>query len=265
MITTADVLNFMDLIAPRYMLEEWDNAGLLCGRRDKPMRKILLALDPFRNVCEEAIEIGADLIISHHPLIFKDQLMSINDDTEIGRCLMALIKHDICAVNAHTNLDKAPGGVNDTLAEILGLENIRVINPEGTDADGRPYGLLRYGNIPRQSLSIFLAHVKNTLNADGLRYVDSGRPVQCVAVGGGSCAEGMYEAFIAGCDTLVTADIKYNQFRNALDLGLNIIDAGHFQTENPTIPVLARKLQAQFPNIEVVLSENHRDPMKFFV
>lgn len=265
MTTTADILNFIESIAPRYMLEQWDNAGLLCGRSDKAIHKILVALDPFCNVCQEAIKIGADMIITHHPLIFKDQLAAVNDCTQIGRCLMDLIKHDICAVNAHTNLDKAPGGINDVLANTLGLENIFIIKPEGTDANGAPYGLLRCGNTQEQSLPEFLAHVKETLRADGLRYVDSGRPVKCVAVGGGSCAEGMYDAFAAGCDTFVTADVKYNQFRNALDLGMNIIDAGHFHTENPTMPILANNLQVQFPEVEVVFSENHCDPMKFFV
>ena len=265
MTTASDILAFMYSVAPKYMLEDWDNAGLLCGRGDKPIRKILVALDPFRNVCQEAIDKGVDLIVTHHPLIFRDPVMAVNDGTELGRCLMELIKHDICAINAHTNLDKAPGGINDILAETLGLANIQIINPEGKDDHGRPYGLLRKGEIREQSLSEFLAHVKNALGTDGLRYIDGGSPVKYVAVGGGSCADEMYEASAAGCDTFITADIKYNQFRNAFDLGLNMIDAGHFHTENPAMPVLADKLQKAFPEIEVILSENHSDPMKFFV
>ena len=265
MTTTAEILNYIESIAPSFMLEKWDNAGLLCGRSDKAVRKILVALDPFLSVCEEAIAIDADLIVTHHPLIFRDQVTAVNDNTQLGRCLLMLIGHDICAINAHTNLDKAPGGVNDILAKTLGLDNIQIIAPEGCDSTGRPYGLLRYGNVDEQPLCEFLSHVKKSLQAEGLRYIDCGKPVKCVAVGGGACADEMYAAAASGCDTFVTSDIKYNQFRTAFELGLNIIDAGHFHTENPTMPVLAEKLQRQFPEIEVIFSENHRDPMKFFI
>ena len=107
--------------------------------------------------------------------------------------------------------------------------------------------------------------MKAHLNCDGLRYVDAGKPVRKVAVGGGSCADEMAEALAAGCDTFVTADVKYNQFRTAFELGLNLIDAGHFHTENPAMPVLAEKLKAAFPDTEVIFSENHADCMNFFV
>ena len=265
MATVADILAFIESVAPVYMKMDWDNVGLLCGRRDKKVMKILVALDPFRNVIAEAIEEKADLIVTHHPLIFRDPLMAVNEDTEAGRCILTLIENGIAAINAHTNLDLAPGGINDVLAQTLGLHNITVINPEGVDAQNRPYGLLRCGTVSGEiSLQAFLTGVKEKLNCDGLRYVDSGKPVRKVAVGGGSCADGMLEALEAGCDTFVTADVKYNQFRTAFELGLNLIDAGHFHTENPTMPVLCDKLQAAFPEVEVKLSANHSDCMKFF-
>ena len=264
MTTVADILNFIETIAPPYMKESWDNVGLLCGRKDRPVRKVLVALDPFRSVIAEAIAEEADLLLTHHPLIFREPPMAVNEDTETGRCLLTLIEHGIAAINAHTNLDLAPGGINDVLAATLGLENVELTHPEGTDDQGRPYGLLRYGTVAEQSLERFLATVKQNLKCDGLRYTDGGKPVRKVAVGGGSCADGMHEALAAGCDTFVTADIKYNQFRTAWELGLNLIDAGHFHTENPTMPVLAEKLQAAFPEIEVKFSENHTDCMKFY-
>ena len=169
---------------------------------------------------------------------------------------MKLCRYGIAAINAHTNLDLAPGGVNEVLAATLGLENIEVVNPEGEDDQGRPYGLLRCGTVAEQNLPEFLAHVKNALHCDGLRYVDGKKAVRKVAVGGGSCADFMHEALAAGCDTFVTADIKYNQFRTGYELGLNLIDAGHFHTENPTMPVLAAKLRLAFPEVEVKLAEN---------
>ena len=259
MATVADILHFIESIAPPYMAEGWDNVGLLCGRKDKEVRKILVALDPFRTVIDEAIALGADLIVTHHPLIFRSPLMAVNEDSETGRCLLTLIEHGIAAINAHTNLDLAPGGVNDVLAKTLGLADIEIINPTEN------YGLLRKGEVAEQPLNTFLRNVKSALKCDGLRYVDSGKPVRIVAVGGGSCADGMQEALAAGCDTFVTSDIKYNQFRTAFELGLNLIDAGHFHTENPVMPVVAAKLRAEFPGVAVIFSENHTDVMNFFV
>ena len=264
MATVADILNFVETLAPRAMKMDWDNVGLLCGRRDQEVKIVLVALDPFRNVIAEAIEEHAQLILTHHPLIFRDDLSAVNEDTETGRCLLTLIENGIAAINAHTNLDLAPGGINDVLARTLGLSEIAVLSPAGTDAEGRPYGLLRSGTVEEMPLSGFLAFVKRSLGCDGLRYVDCGKPVRKVAVGGGSCADGMFDALAAGCDTLVTADCKYNQFRTAYEIGINLIDAGHFHTENPTMPVLAAKLQAAFPEISVKISANHRDCMKFY-
>ena len=264
MTTVADILAYIETIAPSYMKMSWDNCGLLCGRKEREVRKILVALDPFRNVIAEAIGEKADQIVTHHPLIFRDAPMAVNEDSETGRCLLTLIENGIAAINAHTNLDLAPGGVNDVLAATLGLENIQIITPEGTDAEGRPYGLLRMGEVKEQPLTDFLATVKGNLHCDGLRYVSGNGTVRKVAVGGGSCADGMHEALAAGCDTLVTSDAKYNQFRTAFELGLNLIDAGHFHTENPVVAVLAEKIAAAFPEVEVKIAENHWDCMKFY-
>ena len=264
MATVADILKYIESIAPPSMAESWDNVGLLCGRKEKEVRKILVALDPFRNVIAEAIEEKADLIVTHHPLIFRDAVTALNEDTETGRCLLTLVEHGIAAINAHTNLDLAPGGVNDVLAAVLGLENIEIISPMGTDSEGRPYGLLRCGTVKEQPLETFLAAVKASLHCDGLRYVDAGKSVRKVSVGGGSCADEMFEALAAGCDTFVTSDVKYNRFRTAYENGLNLIDAGHFHTENPVMPLLAEKIQAAFPEVTVKFSEKHTDCMKFY-
>jgi len=262
--TVADVLRYIQAIAPPEIMENWDNGGLLCGRKDKKVDKILVALDPFRNVIQEAIEENADLIVTHHPLIFRDPVTAVNEDTETGRCLLTLVEHGIAAINAHTNLDLAPGGINDCLAAALGLQNVEIVHPMGTLADGRPYGLLRSGTVVAQPVSAFLRHVKDCLSCDGLRYVDGGKPVQKVAVGGGACADELFEALGAGCDTFVTSDVKYNHFRTAYEQGLNLIDAGHFYTETPAMPVLAAKLRAAFPEIDIRFSEKHTECMKFF-
>lgn len=263
MTTVADILQYMETIAPPYMKMDWDNVGLLCGSKRAPVTRVLVALDPFEGVCREAVDCGADLIVTHHPLIF-DPLKSVTDETPIGRSIMELCRHGISAINAHTNLDCASGGVNDVLADTLGLKNVEVIRPIFCDSQGRKWGLLRRGTVEEQPLSDFLEAVKRNLDAEGLRYVDGGRPVHVVAVGGGHCSDELLDAFEEGCDTFVTADIKYNQFWDAKDLGLNLIDAGHFHTENPVVSYLAAKIQAAFPEVEVKISETHRDCMKFF-
>ena len=257
MTAVSDILQFVETLAPRAMKMDWDNVGLLCGSKSTPVTKVLVALDPFEHVCEEAAQWGAEVIVTHHPLIFRP-LPSITDETTIGRGIRTLIKHDISAINAHTNLDQAPGGVNDVLANTLGLEKVQIINPR----DG--FGLLRMGQVEEQRLSQFLSTVKENLRCEGLRYVDGGKPVRKVAVGGGACGDGFREALDAGCDTFVTSDIKYNQFWDARELGLNLIDAGHFHTENPAVAVLAEKIAAAFPEIEVKISESHWDCVKYY-
>ena len=257
MTTVADILRFLETLAPRSMKMDWDNVGLLCGSKSAEVTKVLVALDPFEGVCHEAADVGAQLIVTHHPLIFRAP-KAITDDTSIGRSIMFLCAHGISAINAHTNLDQVPGGVNDVLAAKLGLENIEIINP----VDG--VGLLRCGEVEAQPLESFLAAVKERLGCEGLRYVNSTNSVHKVAVGGGACAGEMMEAISAGCDTFVTSDIKYNQFWDAHDLGLNLIDAGHFQTENPVVAVLAEKIAASFPEIEVEISKTHADCMKYY-
>ena len=253
MATVADILNFVETLAPRNLKMDWDNVGLLCGSKSTPVTKILVALDPFEGVCREAAAFGAELIVTHHPLIFQAPT-AITDETSVGRSIQLLCRRGISAINAHTNLDIAPGGVNDVLAAKLGLQNIVTLED----------GLLRSGEVTEQPLESFLTSVKENLGCQGLRYVDSGKPVQKVAVGGGSCAGEMHDALAAGCDTFVTADVKYNQFWDAKDLGINLIDAGHFHTENPVVAVLAEKIAAAFPDAEVKVSETHTDCMKFY-
>ena len=258
MTTVGEILTFLETLAPRAMKMDWDNVGLLCGGRNRPVTRVLVALDPFEGVCEEAARWGAELIVTHHPLIFSP-LKAVTDETSIGRAVQLLCARNISAINAHTNLDYAPDGVNDTLAAVLGLTAVQTILLPGKD-----YGLLRHGTVERQPLGDFLALVKRALGCPGLRYADAGKPVRHVAVGGGACGSELKDAVRAGCDTFVTSDVKYNQFRDAFDLGLNLIDAGHFSTENPVTAVLARKLAARFPEVEVISSRVHRDVTQFF-
>lgn len=263
MATVADILTYLESLAPRFMKMDWDNVGLLCGSKSRTVTKVLVALDPFEDVCREAADWGAELIVTHHPIIFQP-LKAVTDETGVGRSIQLLCAKGISAINAHTNLDCTPGGVNDKLAAALGLTDIQLVDPMGVDGKGREWGLLRKGLVEEQSLADFLPKVKSALGCEGLRYVDGGKPVRKVAVGGGACASEIMDAIHAGCDTFVTSDIKYNQFWDAYDNGLNLIDAGHFYTENPITSYLAEKIGAKFPEVQVRISENHHDCMKFF-
>lgn len=263
MTTVNDILLYVESLAPKAMKESWDNVGLLCGSAKQEVRKLMVALDPFESVCKEAAQWGADLLVTHHPVIFQPA-KSVTDDDGVGRALLQLIRHDISAINAHTNLDCTPGGVNDVLAAKVGLQDVAVLNPKGVNEEGIPWGLLRHGTVESCSLGEFLAQVKAALGCEGLRYTDGGKAVHHVAVGGGACAGALREVADAGCDTFVTADVRYNQFWDAAELGVNLIDAGHFATENPVVSMLAEKLQAAFPDVEIKISKNHADCMKFY-
>lgn len=262
MVKVRDILEFIESIAPVHMKEDWDNVGLNCGRMDAEVSTVLVALDPFLHVCQEAKEVGAQLLLTHHALIWEPGF--VNDQTQWGKTALYLIENGIAHINAHTNMDCAPGGVNDLLAAKLGLRNITIIDPKGPDREGRIWGLLRCGEMEAQPLENFLAAVKENLGCKGLKYADGGKPVRKVAVGGGACASELMLAYAAGCDTFVTADVKYNGYWDAKDLGMSIIDAGHFHTENPVAAYMAECLQQAFPEISVKLSEKHDDCANFF-
>lgn len=254
MATVKDIYQFLDKKAPFSSQMGFDNAGFLVGRGEKPVGRILVALDITEAVANEAAALHADLIVSHHPVIW-DGAKSVTDESILGRKLLALISNDIAAICAHTNLDAARGGVNDSLASALGLRDAALLKAYGTYEDGTPYGIEQVGTIEAPlSLVDFAARVKEKLGSNGVRYVDAGKPVYRVAVGGGSCSGSMKEVAAAGCDTFVTADVKYDGFLDAAAMGLNLIDAGHYPTENVVCPVLVSWLREGFPEVEVLLS-----------
>ena len=256
MTTVQNIMDYMEALSPHALKMEWDSVGLHCGSRNAEVKKVLVALDPFEHVCKEAAIWGADLLLTHHPLLFHP-LAAVTDESNIARSVILLVQNNISHFCAHTNLDAAEGGVNDVLAETLGLTDA-VPFAEGL------WGVMRCGYVPEQSFTDFLAFVKEKLGTEGLRYCDAGKPVHKVAVGGGGCSAGWLEAANAGCDTFVTADIKYNEYWDAKDRGLNLIDAGHFHTENPMVKVLAQRIRAAFPDVEVKISETHTDCMKYY-
>lgn len=262
MTTVGEVFRCLQEKTPFELQEGFDNAGFLVGREESSVNRILVSLDITDQVVREAADQGAQLIVAHHPVIFGG-LKSVTDQTVTGRILLSLVENGIAAICAHTNLDAVDGGVNDALALRLGLTDIGQLRQAGIDGQGRPYGIGRVGMVTEQPLYDFAMAVKRLLGANGIRLVDGGKGVRMVAVGGGACAEFMADALAQGCDTFVTSDVKYHQFLEARALGINLVDAGHFPTENVVCPVLQDWLSKRFPQVAVSVSQRHAEVFSY--
>lgn len=253
--TVNNIFDKLCTIAPLDLQLEYDNAGFLLGHADSPVSKVLLSLDVTDEVVEEAVVIGAQLIVSHHPVIW-DEMKSLTDCKLGNRKLLRLIESGIAVISMHTNLDIAEGGVNDVLISLLGASNEGPFDEEGCG---------RIGMLEKPlPLPEFLILCKEKLKTRGLRYYDAGRLVEHLAVLGGSGGSSLVDAWNAGCDTFVTADVKYSVFLQAREMGINLIDGDHFCTENPVVPVVAQILSKAFPEIEFVVSERHDQTARFF-
>lgn len=255
MTTVQEIFSFLAQKAPVEQKLDFDNVGLLVGRGNREVHRVLTALDIVDEVIDEAAAMGAELIVSHHPLFFD--LKSVTDGTWTGRRTLTLAENRIAAICMHTNLDAAEGGVNDALMAALGGRVTGQLDPAS--------GIGRVGKLAGEMpFSQFLPLVKSALASNGLRYHDAGRPVKRLAVCGGSGGGEIDLAYQAGCDTYVTADVKYDQFLEAKHLGINLIDADHFCMENVVVPVLADWLREAFPGLEVHIAKSHGQTAQFY-
>ena len=257
MTTVQDILTFMEGLAPYELAESWDNVGLLCGDRAQEVTSVLCALDVTETVVQEAAERGAQLVVAHHPAIFTSVSRVTSDDTT-GRVLRYAIKHDISIICMHTNADCAEGGVNDALASALFLTNV-------VSMEAGENGMLgRVGDLPREMQPReFALYVKECLRAGGVRFCDGGKPITRVAVGGGACGKLMDYAVAGGAQAFVIGDCSYDLMQRAQAIGLSLVDAGHFPTENPVAAVFADKITAAFPQVLTEVSERHADCIQF--
>lgn len=250
MTTVGDIYAFLRQLAPLELQLGFDNAGIQLGRLDGVVRRALLALDATSEVAAEAAEAGCELLITHHTLFFTP-VKHVTDELTLS-----LIEGHIALISMHTNLDIAEGGVNDVLISLLGAQA-----QGGLDVDNCG----RIGTLPQElTLEEFLTRCKAALNTRGLRYYDAGCGVKQLAVMGGAGGDAVYAAYEKGCDTYVTADVKYHQFLQAKEFGVNLIDADHFCTENPVIYALEKKLSTAFPAVEFIISERHAQTVSFF-
>ena len=226
---------------------------MLVGNGDAEVRRVLVALDPSMRVGCEAQERGADLIVTHHPFPFAGMKRFVAGDPAADK-LAVLLKGGIALISMHTNLDRAVGGVNDALAETLGLNGI---------APAEESGLIRKGELGESiAPEEFCREVKAKLGASGVRAVCGKRPIRRVWVGGGSCSEFLAAAVQDGADAFVTADCRHHAFLDAEELGITLIDAGHFATEAVVLPCLRKLLLPG--GAEILASESDRDPVIHF-
>lgn len=240
--TVKDIVAAMEQIAPVALAEPWDNVGLLVGRENQPVKKLMVALDLTKEVAVQAVEQGVDMVITHHPVIFTKINTLVETKWQQG-LLLTMIENRIAVYSGHTNYDCADLGVNHVLAARLGLQNVEVLD----DASG----LGRIGDVESCSLDDFVGFVKEQLRCNYVAYADGGREVHRVAVGGGACSDFIATAIAKGCDTFVTGDVKYHAAQEAAFSGLNIIDAGHQATERPAMEMLADYLADYFPKQEL--------------
>ena len=252
--TVREIEQALFRLAPKEGTMDWDNVGQLLGDPEAEVRRVLVALDITEAVADEAIAENCQLIVSHHPVMNCKWLpvQTVRQDTPQGHLLLKILRSGLSAICMHTNLDVAPGGVNDALAAALGLEDPGPL--------GDPEGLCRMGTLASpMPLQEFAKHVCRALQANGVRYAGDSGPVRKVAVGGGACGDYEDAAIAAGCDVFVTSDLSYHQFLDAAGKGIRLIDAGHFPTENPVCTVLAEYLRGRFPGLTVTKSASHRE------
>ena len=247
--TVNDIYTFLDEKYDFSSALSYDNVGLLVGSLDDNVTGILVCLDCTDEAVTQAVNNGANLIITHHPVIF-DPMRSVTDQTLVYR----LIRNGISVISAHTNLDQADGGVNDVLCSALGLENVEKVS----DSEGFFY---RIGELNEPKSADILAQLVSEKLKLPIKFVGDSTFIKRVAVCSGSGGSMLLEVINQGIDAYITADVKHNIFMEAHAQGITVIDAGHFNTEDVIVSVLAKVLSEAFPETEVL--ENHFSPIKY--
>lgn len=242
MSTVTHIYDAIDRLAPFWLTMDFDNTGILVGDRNREVSCALLALDCTPAVIEQAKQLGAQLIVTHHPVIFHP-LKRVNEDAVVYQ----LIRSDIAVISAHTNLDIAQGGVNDALASAIDLRDCRGLEllNEQTGA-----WLGRIGTLPEPlSPEAFAAHIKACLNASSIKFSAAPRAIHTVALCSGSGADCLDAAISAGADALLTSEVKQHEYLAAAAAGISIFDAGHFDTEDIVIEPLRDYLAKEIPDV----------------
>ena len=223
--TLKELNEYLEEKMPPSLREEWDNDGVMCcADATTEVKRVLVSLDVTEEIVDYAIDRGFDLIISHHPLIFRP-VKNITDSSNVSRKIIKLLESGVAVFSYHSRADKVAGGVNDTLCDLLGIFNA---TPFGEG------GLGRVGEIDEEiALEDFVYRTKQTLGSDMVRFSDALNPVRRVAVVGGDGKDFVHAAIEAGADTYLSGRISYNMMVEAAEMGINLVEAGHYFTEQP--------------------------------
>ncbi len=253
--TVRDIYNFLNSIAPFDTQDKFDNSGLLTGSMDKEICKIAVCLDITNDIVGECAKMGADLIVSHHPVIFE-KLGCVLKDTPVYN----LVRNDIAAICLHTPVDMAKGGLSDIMYELMGFgtptgaEVLHVID----EKTGRGYG--KIAHLEFGISAQYLAETaKDAFNCTTVRFVDGGKTINTVAVCSGGGSGEVYTAIDKGIDALITGDVKWSAFVDAKNAGLTVVDAGHYHTETIMCGYISDLLTEKFPDAEVFIPINNDD------
>ena len=256
--TVADIAEFLNAFAPPALAESWDNVGLLVGRSEQSVHRVMTCLTITPESAAEAIEKRADLIVTHHPLPFRP-LKRLTGETSEGRLLLDLIAARIAVFSPHTAFDSATEGINQRLATGLKLAEVAPLVP----ADEPGQGAGRYGLLAEplelERLALRVKQLLEIKNVQAVGLLD--RPVHRVAVACGSAGEFLAPAHAAGCDCLVTGEVRFHTCLEAESLGMGLVLAGHFASERFAVEELADVLAGQFAALEVWVSQREKDPL----
>lgn len=258
--TVHHIVQILHEWAPPKTKMDYDNVGLLIGSSEQPAETIMVCLDVTKDIVEEAIVKNIDLIVAHHPLIFK-KLANIQPDKGHGNIIYQLIKHDIAVVAAHTNLDAAPNGVSYQLAESIGLRDINFLDPY-EDHPNTGMGTIGHFETAYQQ-DQFLSHLAKHLNAPCIRYAGNVGSVKKVAVCGGAGVFLKQKAQQAGADAFVTADVKYHDYFLEKDDFL-LADVGHFESEYPIVEAIKQVILEENTDLTVLIADTNTNPMRVF-
>lgn len=234
MTTVKNIYDYINSIAPFENQESWDNSGFLVGDFKKEVKTAVLCLDATKAAADYCASINADLLVTHHPVIFGGLNKLLK-----GSAVYTLAENNIAHIAAHTSFDKSLCGINFNLAYILGLENVKAV----------PDSFIVTGELLQpMSIDDFAQLAGETLNVQGIRYTDTEKMIKTVALGGGACGEYL-ETAMKCADCFVTGDLKYHEMLEAAEQGYPVISAGHFETESKPFLMLKDKLEAMFPDV----------------
>ena len=278
-----EIKSFLEGMAPLAVQESWDNSGLQIGCSDKDIHKVMVCLDLTEAVLDEAEAIGADLVISHHPLIFKG-LKSISGNTYQERCVRKAILSDIAVYSAHTSLDNILGGVNHKIASLLGLSSLRWLDSGesaegcdekcggaaegkcgGADAVTRASGSGLIGELKEPvTAEEFLSTVKTIFGVKALKHspLSSTTTIRSIALCGGAGAFLLPQAVAKGADFFISGEFHYHDY---FDPGTLLIELGHYESEQFTQDLLKESLEKAFPGLEIVKTSVNTNPQEWLI